>query len=118
MDIVSQDNLHIRQNLKHVQTQMSKPETPDWALLLQQVAAKQDRKAFTLLFNHFAPRLKSFGLSVLKQESLAMELAKRIGVRFVMLHPKDFAELNSTIEDIDVLQFYGLIGTLYREALS
>lgn len=53
-----------------------------------------------------------------QQESLAMELAKRIGVRFVMLHPKDFAELNSTIEDIDVLQFYGLIGTLYREALS
>ncbi|MCU4674282.1 sigma-70 family RNA polymerase sigma factor [Catenovulum sp. 2E275] len=76
MDIVSQDSLHGRQNLNHVRAEMSKSETANWALLLQKIAQDQDRKAFTLLFNHFAPRLKSFGISVLKQESLAMEMVQ------------------------------------------
>ena len=35
----------------------------EWSLLLQKVAAEQDRAAFASLFGHFAPLLKSFAVS-------------------------------------------------------
>lgn len=35
----------------------------EWSLCLRQVAERQDRDAFSRLFNHFAPLIKAFALS-------------------------------------------------------
>lgn len=52
-------------------------EVPDWAQLIGAVAERQDRTAFSQLFDHFAPRVKAFmrrsGLSDGAAEELAQE---------------------------------------------
>jgi len=52
-------------------------EVPDWAQLIGAVAARQDKAAFSELFEHFAPRVKAFmrrsGMSDGAAEELAQE---------------------------------------------
>lgn len=40
------------------------------------VAKHQDRKAFELLFKHFSPKIRAFGLQRFKQEAQALELVQ------------------------------------------
>ncbi len=76
MDILGQDSLNLKRQTNSIQTQMTESESPDWATLLHRVAEKRDKAAYTRLFNYFAPRLKSFGLKLLKQEALALEMVQ------------------------------------------
>lgn len=76
MDILGQDSLNLKRQTNSIQTQMTESESPDWATLLNRVAEKRDKAAYTRLFNYFAPRLKSFGLKLLKQEALALEMVQ------------------------------------------
>lgn len=52
-------------------------EVPDWALLIGAVAVRQDRVAFSQLFENFAPRVKAFmrrsGMNDAAAEELAQE---------------------------------------------
>lgn len=48
----------------------------DWALLVQAIAIHSDANAFKTLFNHFAPRLKSFMLRSGLSEGAAEEIAQ------------------------------------------
>ena len=52
-------------------------EVPDWAQLIGAVAARQDKAAFSALFERFAPRVKAFmrrsGMSDEAAEELAQE---------------------------------------------
>lgn len=48
----------------------------DWRAQLQAVAEQRDRVAYAHLFNHFAPRLRAFGLRQLGQEQLALEMVQ------------------------------------------
>jgi RNA polymerase sigma-70 factor (ECF subfamily) len=47
-----------------------------WGRLIQAVAARQDRAAFVKLFEHFAPRIKSFMLRCGAREPTAEEIAQ------------------------------------------
>nr|WP_246072329.1 sigma-70 family RNA polymerase sigma factor [Catenovulum sediminis] len=77
MGVVSQDTKHNISQHELAKSVMVEPEKPnDWSELLHRVAMHRDRRAYTLIFNHFAPRLKSFGLKLLKQEQLAMEMVQ------------------------------------------
>lgn len=80
MDILGQDSLQSSTQVNYTRTEMAKSgssaESPNWAALLQQVAEHRDRRAYTLIFNYFAPRLKSFGLKLLKQDALALEMVQ------------------------------------------
>lgn len=42
--------------------------------LLQQVAEDRDRQAFAALFEHFAPKIRAFGVQRLGQQGLALDL--------------------------------------------
>lgn len=50
--------------------------SPDWSALLKQVAEQRDKQAYAQLFKHFAPRLRSFGIKLLKKEHLATEMVQ------------------------------------------
>lgn len=76
MRVLGQDVSHVLGQTQFKKNNMDKVAEPNWSSLLQQVAAQRDRRAYTLLFNHFAPRLKSFGLKLLKQEHLALEMVQ------------------------------------------
>jgi RNA polymerase sigma-70 factor (ECF subfamily) len=47
-----------------------------WGQLIQAVAIRQDRAAFVELFEHFAPRIKTFMLRCGSRESTAEEIAQ------------------------------------------
>lgn len=53
-----------------------------------------------------------------QHESLANELANRLGVRFVLVRPSDFMHIQLSEDTLDPVSFYNLAGTVYREALS
>jgi RNA polymerase sigma factor (sigma-70 family) len=57
---------------------MAKPSASEFAHLAQQVAEHRDRRAFTALFDHFAPRLASYlqrlGLDAAEAEDMAQEV--------------------------------------------
>lgn len=55
---------------------MQKHETAHLSDLLVRVAMHRDKAAFGALFNHFAPRVKSFGIKQFNNEALAMELVQ------------------------------------------
>lgn len=48
----------------------------DWAALMHRVAQQQDRAAFGRLFDHFAPRVKSYLVRTGSSESTAEDLAQ------------------------------------------
>ncbi|WP_017446196.1 sigma-70 family RNA polymerase sigma factor [Gayadomonas joobiniege] len=50
--------------------------TVEWAELLSKVAQDRDKVAYAKIFEHFAPRLRSFGLKLLKKEHLATEMVQ------------------------------------------
>lgn len=52
------------------------PADPDWSVELLRVAESQDRAAFGRLFQHFAPRLKSWLLRTGSTDEQAEELAQ------------------------------------------
>jgi RNA polymerase sigma factor (sigma-70 family) len=52
------------------------PPDPDWAAELARVAESQDRAAFGRLFQHFAPRLKSWLMRTGSSDEQAEELAQ------------------------------------------
>ena len=58
----------------------AKADESDFSALLTQVGSDQDQAAFTILFNHFAPRIKSFLLSNSVDANLAEELAQEVMV--------------------------------------
>jgi RNA polymerase sigma-70 factor, ECF subfamily len=47
-----------------------------WGRLIQAVATRQDRAAFVMLFEHFAPRIKTFMLRSGAREATAEEIAQ------------------------------------------
>ncbi len=51
-------------------------EVPDWAQLIGAVASRQDRAAFSQLFEHFAPRVKTFMRRSGMNDGAAEELAQ------------------------------------------
>jgi len=51
-------------------------------------------------------------------ESIATELANRLGVRFVIMRPQDYVEIRLGEASLDPVHFFGLTGLVYREALS
>lgn len=51
-------------------------------------------------------------------EYLADELSRRLGVRFSLMRPEDFMTIRLSQTDLDPVHYYGLTGTVYREALS
>jgi len=51
-------------------------EVPDWAQLIGAVAVRQDRAAFSQLFEHFAPRVKAFMRRSGMNDAVAEELAQ------------------------------------------
>ncbi|MGZ9106880.1 MAG: sigma-70 family RNA polymerase sigma factor [Rhodoplanes sp.] len=50
--------------------------TVEWGRLIEAVATRRDRAAFIALFEHFAPRVKTFGLRSGASEATAEELAQ------------------------------------------
>ena len=48
----------------------------EWGRLIEAVASRRDRAAFIALFEHFAPRVKTFGLGSGASEATAEELAQ------------------------------------------
>ena len=69
----------------------SQPD-PNFGALLQAVGQKQDRAAFIQLFNHFAPRIKSFlikgGAKPDQAEELAQEAMMTVWTRAATYDPK------------------------------
>lgn len=65
---------------------------PDFGALLQAVGQKQDKSAFIQLFNHFAPRIKSFlikgGAKPEQAEELAQEAMMTVWTRAATYDPK------------------------------
>lgn len=53
-----------------------KPDTADWAKLIEAVALRRDRTAFAELYEHFAPRVKGYMRRSGATESAAEELAQ------------------------------------------
>jgi MSHA biogenesis protein MshI len=51
-------------------------------------------------------------------EQLANDLARRLGVRFVLVRPSDFMQLQLSDEHQDPVNYYNLIGSVYREVLA
>lgn len=66
-------------------------EPPDWAQLFGAVAARQDRPAFSELFEHFAPRVKAFmrrsGMSDWAAEELAQETLVTVWRKAALFDP-------------------------------
>ena len=50
----------------------------DWVALIERVRDRQDRKAFAALFQHFAPRVKSFLMKSGAPESMAEECTQEV----------------------------------------
>ena len=53
-----------------------------------------------------------------KHQSLCTALANKLGVRFHLMRPQDFMQITTTDAANYPVPHYGLIGTLYREALQ
>ncbi|MGY9107581.1 MAG: sigma-70 family RNA polymerase sigma factor, partial [Alphaproteobacteria bacterium] len=52
------------------------PDSPNWAELIEAVALRRDRAAFSTLYEHFAPRIKGFMRRSGSVEGAAEELAQ------------------------------------------
>jgi RNA polymerase sigma-70 factor, ECF subfamily len=63
----------------------------NWACLIAAVATRQDRAAFTALFEHFAPRVKTFmqrsGVSESSSEELAQETLLAVWRKAALFEP-------------------------------
>ncbi len=51
-------------------------QTPDWARVIQDIAASGDRQAFARLFEHFAPRVKAYMMRLGSDGASAEELSQ------------------------------------------
>lgn len=81
------DNFEVlRAEAPAVNNMQAENKTPidEWASKIQAVAANQDRKAFTDLFKHFAPKIKAYGLalnSAYTSPEMADELVQDVMVK-------------------------------------
>ena len=60
-----------------------KPRTDDWSPVLKIIARDRDRQAFARLFDHFAPKIKSYGM-MLKSQHTSAQMAEEL-VQDVMI---------------------------------
>lgn len=77
--------------LNMVENIASKPRTDEYSALLQRVAETRDRAAFAALFDHFAPRVKSFmmrkGSNAEQAEDLVQEAMIAVWTKAAMFSP-------------------------------
>ena len=87
-----------------------KPERAgsDAALLIEAIAASRDREAFTRLFEHFAPRVKSLMLRSGATSGQAEELAQET-LLTVWRKERPFARCVVSATDIRSHELYGLL---------
>ncbi|MDB2410624.1 sigma-70 family RNA polymerase sigma factor [Pseudomonadales bacterium] len=64
-------------------TYTDKPSIDEWSPLLKIIARDRDRKAFARLFDHFAPKIKSYGM-MLKSQHTSAQMAEEL-VQDVMI---------------------------------
>ena len=64
-------------------TDTDKPSIDEWSPLLKIIARDRDRKAFARLFDHFAPKIKSYGM-MLKSQHTSAQMAEEL-VQDVMI---------------------------------
>lgn len=64
-------------------TETDKPSIDEWSPLLKTIARDRDRQAFARLFDHFAPKIKSYGM-MLKSQHTSAQMAEEL-VQDVMI---------------------------------
>ncbi len=70
--------LNMAMETKPLSTPDSSASNPEWAALMQQVRDHQDRAAFSVLFTHFAPRIKGFLIKSGADATMAEECAQDV----------------------------------------
>ena len=65
------------QDQKCPKDQVSQPTTQELTALLVQVSKERDKQAFARLFEHFAPRVKSYVFKLGSDETMAEEIAQQ-----------------------------------------
>ncbi|WP_281544374.1 sigma-70 family RNA polymerase sigma factor [Grimontia sp. SpTr1] len=76
MELVESTYNSSNQKRSNSRSSMSTPTPEHLAELLTLVANKRDDKAFSSLFSHFAPKIRSYGLRHLRADGQAMELVQ------------------------------------------
>ena len=76
IDLVSEPKWALDQDMETGSTQKPTGGTPVWDDLLVRVGQQRDKQAFAALYEHFAPRLKSFLLRLGTEMSTAEEIAQ------------------------------------------
>jgi len=71
--LVTHSTDYILNTPNNTQLDQEQQQINDW---LRLVATKQDKKAFSMLFKFFAPKIRNHGLKKFSQESTAMELVQ------------------------------------------
>lgn len=76
IDLVSDQNSALSLGMGSGFSQKPRGDQPAWDELLTRVGSQRDKQAFALLYEHFAPRLKSFLLRLGTEISTAEEVAQ------------------------------------------
>lgn len=76
IDLVSQPNSALHHGMGSGSSQIPDGTVPSWDVLLTRVGSQRDKQAFALLYEHFAPRLKSFLLRLGTDIGVAEEIAQ------------------------------------------
>ena len=76
IDLVSHGNSALHQGMGSGSSQNPDGTQPSWDVLLTRVGSQRDKQAFALLYEHFAPRLKSFLLRLGTDIGVAEEIAQ------------------------------------------
>ena len=76
IDLVSQPNSALHHDMGSGFSQNPDGKPPSWDELLTRVGSQRDKQAFALLYEHFAPRLKSFLLRLGTDIGVAEEIAQ------------------------------------------
>ncbi len=76
IDLVSQPNSALHHGMGSGSSHIPDGTVPSWDVLLTRVGSQRDKQAFALLYEHFAPRLKSFLLRLGTDIGVAEEIAQ------------------------------------------
>lgn len=79
----SATHLSTQQRTQMQSTDSDKPFKDDWSPVLKTIARDRDRQAFARLFDHFAPKIKSYGM-MLKSQHTSAQMAEEL-VQDVMI---------------------------------
>lgn len=71
------DNLRSRDNRKQRGLELNSNEQPDFSRLLSNIGFSQDRDSFAMIFQYFAPRVKSYMVKLGCVDEMAEELAQQ-----------------------------------------